>query len=216
MMTEARPRTKYRDPLEPINTIVSVLLWLVLALAVLLTVASVFGSGSFLGFGHATPTIDVPLFEQRGDVATIGWHVRPDTFVTTANYQIDVVHPDLAQRIWFTLMKLPDVVVIVGGLLLAYRIINRARRDGIYTPATARRIRVLGWLLVGAALVGPLVVEMASNRLLATLVTNHVGVVTHMFWDLPWVQLIFGATLLSIARIMRIGAEMNSELEATV
>jgi hypothetical protein len=83
--------------------------------------------------------------------------------------------------------------------------------------ATARQLNTLGWFLIGGALVRTLVEEIANNRLLATMVTDHVGWITSMYWDVQWTLLIvFGGALLSIARIMRIGARMSNELEATV
>lgn len=208
-----------RKPLEPIASIVGFLLAATAALTLLFAFITVFGSGnvSFMGLGpSAAPTVTVPVTEMRGDMKVYGWHVRPEVFAQPSGYRLDISAPDVAQRIWYTLAGLPSLVLYVGGLLLACRLISRARRDGLFTLATARGLRSLAWFLVGGSLVGMVVSEVANNRLLATMVTNHVGWITFDFWHVPWAMLIFGGALLSIARVMRIGVEMNDELAATV
>lgn len=218
---EGGPATQSRKPLEPIASIVGFLLAVMAALTLLSACVIVFGNGtstvSFLGLGRsAAPTVTVPVIELRGATRVYGWDVRPEVFVQPSDYRLDITAPDVAQRIWYTLAGLSSLVLYVGGLLLARRIIGRARRDGIFTLATARGLRSLGWFLVGGSLVGMVVSEVANNRLLATMVTNHVGWITFHFWHVPWAMLIFGGTLLSIARVMRIGVEMNDELSSTV
>ena len=222
---EGSPATQSRKPLEPIASIVGFLLAMMAALTLLFACVIVFGNGngngtstvSFLGLGRsAAPTVTVPVIELRGATKVYGWHVRPEVFVQPSDYRLDITAPDVAQRIWYTLSGLSSLLLYVGGLLLARRIISRARRDGIFTLATARGLRSLGWFLVGGSLVGMVVSEVANNRLLATMVTNHVGWITFHFWHVPWAMLIFGGTLLSIARVMCIGMEMNDELAATV
>ena len=47
-----------------------------------------------------------------------------------------------------------------------------------------------------------IVEEVANNRLLATMVTNHIGWVTSMYWHIPWTLLIFGGARRSVARVI--------------
>ncbi len=216
MTVDTRPIAKGRNPLEPIASIVELLLFATGALTLLGTAFTVFGSGSILGFGQAIPTLAAPVIEQRDDLPIYHWHLLADVSGQPSSYRLDVTHPDFAQRFWYTLTGLPTFVLAVGALLLAYRMIRRAQREGIYRVATARRLRTLGWFLIAGSLAAMLIEEVASNRLLATMVANHVGWVTMWFWHIPWALLVFGGTLLTIARIMRISARMNEELEATV
>jgi len=214
---ETRPIAEGRNPLEPIASIIALLLVAMGALTLLGTALTIFSTGSFLGFGsYATPRVDVPALADSGGLAVAGWHIRPGVFGSQSSLSIAVEHPDFTQRFWYTLIGLPTFVIIIAGLLMAHRTISRARRDGIHTVATARRVRTLGWFLIAGSLSGMLIEEVASNRLLATMVTNHVGWVTSLHWHFPWTLLIFGGTLLTIARVMRISARMNEELEATV
>ncbi len=122
----------------------------------------------------------------------------------------------MGQRIWYTLIMLPGILLFVGVLLLAYRLIRAAERDGIYTSATARRLRTLGWFLLAGALVKMVMEMVAANRLLATMVTNEVGWIGPIRWQIPWMVLLIATGLLTFARIMWTGAGMRDELQGTV
>jgi hypothetical protein len=111
---------------------------------------------------------------------------------------------------------LPGTVLFIGALLLIYRLIRGAERDGIYTAATAGRLRALGWFLLIGALVKMVVEMLAANRLLATMVTTQVGWTEPFRWETPWTVLLTAVGLLSFARIMRLGVEMRDDLQGTV
>ncbi|MEU8264201.1 DUF2975 domain-containing protein [Micromonospora sp. NPDC048999] len=209
-------QSKSRNPLEPVATVVSFLLAATSVLLVISAIATVFGSGSVMGIGHSFVYVDVPDIVSSSDLRTGQWILRVGTSANTIGYRLGVAHPDVGQRVWYTLTMLPGSALFIGALILLNRLIRGAKRDGIYTPATAKRLRTLGWFLLAGALTRMIVEAVAANRLLATMVANQVDWLRPNTWDTPWAVLLIAAGLLSFARVMRIGAEMRDDLQGTV
>ncbi|HEX5995854.1 MAG TPA: DUF2975 domain-containing protein [Jiangellales bacterium] len=207
---------KQRNPLEPMATLVSVLLGLTGVGLVASAVMTVVGIGSFMGFGELWVSVDVPHVGGSTDLRPVPWSLHDGVEVNTTGYRLFTTHPDVGQRVWYTLTLLPSSLLFIGALLLMYRLIRGAERDGIYTAATARRLRTLGWFLLIGAVVKMVVEMVAANRLLATMVANQVDWFGPIYWETPWAVLLTAAGLLSFARIMRIGAEMRDDLQGTV
>lgn len=205
-----------RNPLEPMATVVRVLLGLTGFVILASAVSTVVGTGSMMGLGRSSVYVDVPFIVGSSDLPLGPWNPHNAASVNTTGYRFFAADPDVEQRVWYTLTLLPGSVLFIGALLLVYRLVRGAERDGVYTAATARRLRTLGWFLLVGALVKMAVETAAANRLLATMVTNQVGWITPIFWQIPWTVLLTAAGLLSFARIMRIGAEMRDELQGTV
>ena len=152
----------------------------------------------------------------NADVPPSLWSPHDGVSVNTTGYRFFAGDPDVGQRLWYTLTLLPSALLFGGALLLAYRLIRGAERDGIFTVATAARLRTLGWFLLIGGLAKMVVETVATNRLLTTMVVSEVGWMRPGFWSIPWTVLVTAAGLLTFARIMRIGAEMRKDLEGTV
>jgi Protein of unknown function (DUF2975) len=204
------------SPLEPAASVVAVLLVLNTVVLVVGVVASVAGSGSFMGLGHGSVSVDVPFTAGSSGLPLGPWILRGEVTPNTIGYHFVVSHPDIGQRVWYTLTMFPGFLLFTGALLLVYRLIRGAARDGIYTSATAKRLRAIGWFLLIGALARATVEMVAANRMLATMVTNQVGWIGPIGWQLPWTMLLTAVGLLSFARIMRLGAIMQDDLQGTV
>jgi hypothetical protein len=198
------------------SSVVFVLLVLATAGAVAAVVGTVVGTGSVMGFGHAFIYVDLPDRVGSSDLPLGRWVLASDVSANTTGFRLFVEHADAGQRFWFTLTLLPGSVLFVGALLLAYRLIRSAQRDGIHTSNTAHRLRVLGWFLLAGSAVRAVVEMVAANRLLATMVTNPVGWIGPIPSDFPWAVGLTAIGVLTFARIIRIGAEMRDELASTV
>jgi len=209
-------RSKPRNPLEPMATVVSALLGLTGAGIAVTVLAAVVGSGGIMGLGQSFVYVDVPGIVGGSDLQSGQWNLHDGVLANTTGYRFFTTHPDVRQRVWYTLTLLPSSVLFIGALLLVFRLVRGAERDGIYTAATARRLRTLGWFLLIGAVVKMVVEMAAANRLLATMVTNHVEWIGPIFWETPWAVLLTAAGLLTFARIMRIGVEMRDDLQGTV
>lgn len=208
---------KARNPLEPLATVSGVLVTLVgLGLAVVVA-ATIFGTGSVLGLGrNASICVDVNGVTSLSDGRPAGYHPEAGVSPATTGYRFCADHPSVGQRTWYTVLHLPATLLFVGALLLVFLLVREAARNGIHTPATARRLHVLGWFLLAGAVLQVLVEQIASGRLLATMVTEQ----PRLFGDAPyhvgWAVLLAGVGVLSFARIVRVGAVMREDLEGTV
>lgn len=206
---------KSRSPLEPIATVVTLLLGLTGFALAASAVATVVGTGSIMGLGQGIVFVDVTGL-AGSDIQAMPWTPHDGVSTNTIGYRFFDANPDVGQRVWYTLTLLPGGVLFVGALLLAYRLIRGAERGGIYTEATIKRLRTLGWFLLSGALAKMVVEMVPANRLLATMVTDQVGWIGPVHWDIPWTVLLTAVGLLSLARILRIGAEMRDDLQGTV
>jgi Protein of unknown function (DUF2975) len=207
--TAAYPAAKSRNPLEPIATIIGYLVPIVGVLAVLSIILTLIGHG----YGDG-PTVTIPTDKSLPESHL--WHARPGVHAQTSQYSIDIVSANFGQRFLFTLAGIPAFILVIGALMLARRMLDRAQWEGIYTVATARRLRTLAWFLIGGSLVRMVIEGVANILLLNSMVTNWIWWADLQFFQLPLALLFLGAMLLSIARIVRIGAQMNDELQATV
>jgi hypothetical protein len=208
---------KSRNPLEPLASVTSGLLFLFAALVAMAIVATVVGSGSVLGWGRdASVCVDTPgLYVSGTGIKASGYQMNAGVDVMTSGYRFCVASPSTAQRLWFTLQQLPATVAGVGGLVLALLFIRHAERHGLYAAGVAVRLRVLGWFLLAVTVVMPLVQQFATTRLTETMTTGTSGPVDAAYhW--PWLTGLVGVAVLSFARIMRQGAVMREDLEGVV
>ncbi|MER5268962.1 hypothetical protein ABTZ99_43395 [Actinosynnema sp. NPDC002837] len=121
------------------------------------------------------------------------------------------------QHVLDFLSEAPTAVTRVGALLLLLLLLRRAALHGIYTPATAADVRRFGhyllWVLPAAAMVE----SIARTTLVHAAVTFDAGFASFFGeWEAPWFAVITGIALLSLAKIVRDGAEMRADLEGTV
>jgi len=145
---------------------------------------------------------------------------RPGASVSIdGSLQACLDHPGAGQWVLYGLMLIPPVIVWTGSLFLLWRTIRMARLAGPFTPQVASAMRRLGWFILGgsatvavihAAALGALLVQMISLPSPFAFVIY--GAVRGV---LPF-PLLAGAALLTLARIMRLGAVMNDEIRATV
>ena len=88
---------------------------------------------------------------------------------------------------------------------------------GLYSPATASRLRMLGWLLTLAGLAAS-IIESAAKIMIFIRLVDYPG----LGWFEPaqinfsFTTLITGLTLITVARVMILGVKMREELDVTV
>jgi hypothetical protein len=171
--------------------------------------------GPFLGVGGGLVSVDVSA-GYNVEIPADQWHLHPGVGVGTIGYSLYTRHPDVGQRLWYTLGELPTFLLFAGVLMLAHRLIRGAERDGLFTTTTAGRLRTLGVFVLCGALARTAVETVARQQLLASMVTSHDGWDYATGWELPMPMLMVGAAVLTAARIMRIGAGMHDELQGVV
>lgn len=116
-------------------------------------------------------------------------------------------------------MSLPSALVWAAVLFLLWRLMRAARRTGPFTVGVAAAMRRLGWLIIAGTAVAAAVQGFATDQLLNTMLTpsNTYGdAITDPIRALLPVPVLAGAALLTFARIIQRGAEMDAEIKATV
>jgi hypothetical protein len=165
------------------------------------------------------------VHQPQAEYANSAWAQSDVTARTGASVSINgslqacLDHPGAGQWVLYGLMLIPPVIVWTGSLFLLWRTIRMARLTGPFTVPVASAMRRLGWFILGgsaavavihAAALGALLVQMTSLPSPFAFVIS--GAVRGV---LPF-PLLAGAALLTLARIMRLGAVMDEEIRATV
>jgi len=218
-MTTTQQRRRLTEPLGSITWLLGRLLAFGLIAGAAFTV---FGSGSFEGFGrNAAICATQPNagYDNGGPYIHPGVAARPGASITiNGTLQACASHPGIGQRVLFTLMDLPSLLVWAVVLFLIWRVIAAARRDGPFTVRVAAAIRRLGWVVLAGNIAAGAVQGLALDQLLNTMLKPGIGyddAITGMFHALP-IALLVGAALLTFARIIRLGAQMDDEIQGTV
>lgn len=217
-MTKDTKTGTTRNPLEPLTSVTTVLLGLIAVGFAAVVASTVFGTGSILGFGRSA-VVCADTGDLTAGSATDGLdaQLRSGVDLMANGFRLCAAHPTIGQRLWYALEMLPTTVLFVGGILLAYLLVRNAARNGIYTDAIAGRLRVLGWFLLAGSLIQGVISPMAADKLLDTMITGSSGPLSAGApYQLTWPVLLTGVGVLSFARIMRIGATMQEDLEGTV
>jgi hypothetical protein len=167
----------------------------------------------------------VCVHQPQAQYGNSGWAqslvtARPGASVSIdGSLQACLDHPGAGQWVLYGLMLIPPVIVWTGSLFLLWRTIRMARLTGPFTVPVASAMRRLGWFILGgsaavavihAVALGALLVQMTSLPSPFAFVIS--GAVRGV---LPF-PLLAGAALLTLARIMRLGAVMDEEIRATV
>jgi hypothetical protein len=211
--------TDVRNPLEPVVTLVYIVVALVATLMGLAIVATIFGSGSLFGIGSPSVCVEarngiVPV-PQSGTNVVMG--ARDDVTSSARIVTLCTGAPATGQRILSTLNQLPTFLVFMGALALAVRLFHVVRRHGIFAMRTADHLRVVGWFVLAGELVATLAESLARFWLTRTMINDPLPALAWIGdWDLSLWGLFFGVVLISFARIMRVSAAMHEELDGTV
>lgn len=219
---EQKMTTQRTKLTEPLGTVTAFFGGFLLFTAAALLVLALFRPVSFGGFGDSAICASQPNIGYSGENWTshLGVGYRPGTSIAiNGTLQACALHPGIGQRILYTLMSLPSTLVWAAVLFLLWRVIREARRTGPFTVPVAVAMRRLGWLIIGGTAAAAAVQGFALDQLLNTMLTaqDHFGdVLTEPFRALLPVPVLAGAALLTFARIIRLGADMDDEIKATV
>ena len=194
------------------------------AILVLGVVTSLTGSGSIGGFGRgATPICATDPYmgiSNSPDPGVEPYQAKPgSTLDTTFNLRACTGHPTMGQRLLETLTSVPTVLLYGCILLLLWRIIRTAQRDGPFTLRVAATMRLLGWIVMAGAVAAAVIQQPALGMLINSMLTRAAESPGSAFgsalYALLPVPLLAGAALITFARIIRLGASMDDELKAT-
>jgi len=214
--------TERRKLTEPLRSVTAIFGGLLLASTVIGVIFTLAGSGSLWGFGHVPICATQPGTYGSGDWATaqLGVAARPGaSLAVTGALQACASHPGTGQRALYTLTSLPGWLVWGCVLFLLWRVISAARRTGPFTARTAAAMRRLGWLIIAGSVVAALIQGFALDELLNTMLmprTSFYNLIISTLQALLPVPALAGAALLTFARFIRLGADMDDEIKGTV
>lgn len=154
-----------------------------------------------------------------GDTAHLGISPQPGVTISiNGTLQACTLHPTFSQRLMYTFMGLPTVLVWAAVLLLLWWLLRAARSIGPFTLLVAARMRWLGWVVLLGTLAATAAESAATVALLNTLLraqTSFGYAVANLTHVLP-VPLLIWAALLTFARIVHLGTAMDEDIQGTV
>ncbi|MFJ3978675.1 DUF2975 domain-containing protein [Streptomyces sp. NPDC090021] len=208
--------TQDRKLLEPLATVVSVGLRLLIGLLLISGVLSVI-NGSAPLWGTADTCVTADWVTSSSGAADSTFAVREGAHVN-AIPQYCAENSDAAQQLLAVLGHLPSLVVLIGGLALLNRLLTSAARDGVHTLQSATRLRSLGWWLLAGCLIAEITEAAAQAALLATMTDQGKSSVetTMQLLSPPYVMILTALGVLTFARITKAGAAMREDLEGVV
>jgi hypothetical protein len=209
---------------EPLATTTAVFGMLFAAVTIAAAVATLVGTGTLGGLGHARVCVTDPNI-GGGDGTnpfTGAYAARPGAQLQPPNAPLSAcaLHPGFGQHLLYSLIAMPQVLLWGGILLLLWRLLVIARRGGPFTARVAGAMRVLGWYIIAGSVFAAAIAQLATVLLLGALVSPRpegIGLVAvAALRVLVPVPALAGAALLTFARIVRLGAAMDDELRGTV
>jgi hypothetical protein len=219
------PGTLPKDPWRPLSRTLTAVLALLAAIA-LLTIGSPLLQGhlsldwSYFGFGpaHSAPCMTTHMQSYNVDSIQVAGLKAGDDILLQSVYVCDN-HAGGTERMALSLMALAARVFQIGGLFLMLRLLRGEARRGTFSDETVGRLRFLGWFLV----VGELLLAAdgaVTHRLFIDSVAVNVSVASIRGWLDLWhpsyLVVLVGVGLVAFARVVKVGAAMREDVEATV
>jgi hypothetical protein len=213
-MTTSNERRRLTEPLGWVTTFFG---GLMIIAALIGTAFLVFGSGTFGGVPGFV-CVTQPGTEYGGDWSTAAVTARPGHSINIiGSLQVCADHATLGEDALSIMAALPAVLFWGGVLFMLWRIMVTARRNGPFTRRVAAAVQRLGWFIIIGSTAAAVVHLLAIDTLLTTMTKitspfpNLILVPLHM----P-IPILTGAALLTFARIVRAGAVMDAEIQATI
>jgi len=210
-------RRKLTQPLSGLFSFIAVLL-AGAAGAALLALALGAGGITVFGLGGGPACATAPINGVSVNSTTELSGIRPGaTAGTGSTVSVCVQHPSAGQHALAFLTEAPNELLFLAILVLVLRLLVVVRRQGPFVAQVAGRLRFLGWLILAGGLAASVVQSAATAYLLQTTISDPVPVLIDTINGAnPWVPLLAGCALLTLARIMRAGARMQDDLAGTV
>jgi hypothetical protein len=223
------PKTR-RKITQPLSGTVSVIIRLILLGLILPVLLAALNNGrvTLYGFGlsNACATVTVNgLLEDGGQPLA---HVRRGMFSSPSTVDLCANHPTFGQRVLVTLTQAPANLLWIAVLILLLLLIRTVRRNGPFDLSVTRRVRFLAWFILAASVIVNGIQAAAAAEFTATADPNQIPGGSDMgvpvvqdtingALGINWIPLLLVVGgLLTLARIIGIGAQMHDDLAGTV
>jgi len=202
-----------RNPLEPIATTVGCMTMLLVAALLL----GLFAHQSPWGNGPVCTSVSA----NEGGIFNTPVAVRglaPGVHASLGSVAICTNHPTSHLRLAGLLLAWPYTILWLIFLFRLNGLLQAASLPGgLYSPATASRLRKLGWLLTLGGLAAS-IIQSSARIVIFTRLVRYPG----LGWFEPgqisfsFTTFMIGLTLITVARVMSLGVKMREELDVTV
>jgi hypothetical protein len=186
------------------------------------------GRIAMFGFGQSAACATVTVNGVAGTDQPVG-PLKPgasSSLSSAGTVALCAGHPTLAQRFLVLLTQAPTTLLWLAVLVLLWLLVRTVRRNGPFDICVTRRLRFLGWFALAAYLAVQAVQSYAAAAFTATVhlpsadnpgpvpvVADTINGVLSTDW-IPLLLVVCG--VLTLARIVRIGAQMHDDLAGTV
>src|SRR5499427_5848848 len=166
--------TSNRKLTEPLET-TTLFFGVIFAAALLLgALATLVGTGTVGGLGHAQVCVtDTNTGGGCRGIQFAGTYAaKPGAQLPPPDAPLSAcaLHPGFGQRLLYSLMTIPGVLLWGGILLLLWRLLVIARRYGPFTTRVAGAMRVLGWYIIAGAVLAAAIEQLSMVLLFGSLV----------------------------------------------
>lgn len=206
---------------EPLGGAVSTILILIGALLVTGLLVLPWNHVSLGGYGAGPTCANVPLngLTEVGGGNVLA-HMRAGAYASTGGQVLACANrPTFGQRTLVTLTQVPTAVLYLAILLLLWQLVSTVRKAGPFAPLVAARLRFLAWFILVGVLVVTAGESIAQSAFASTVVADSVPVISNAVnaelsgWVPP---VLIACGLLTLARVMRVGARMSEDLAGTI
>jgi len=150
-------------------------------------------------------------------------HLTVDGLVHGAQATADLVtlcasNPSPGLRLLGLMASWPPAILWLILLLRLRGLFRTASKlGGLYAPATAGRLRFLGWIMTAGAIAVAILGSVAKWLIYNNLVHYPGGGSFNPdYITFPFTFFFLGLALLTVARVMRVGTTMREELDVTI
>ncbi len=205
---------------QPLGNVV----YLILVFSVGLVLIGLLGAAgnrhvTIFGFGHESACTDVPMNGLTNNGGKLLAHMRPGTFSSASQAYVCANQPTLRQRVLVTLAQAPAAALYLVVLMLLLRLLRAVRQKGPFAVVITRQLRFLAWFILAGSLAVAAGQGAATSLFASTVVTDPVPVASNAINGAIgglFTPLIIACGLLTLARVIRVGARMNDDLAGTV
>jgi hypothetical protein len=203
---------------QPLGGAVKFILVLAAALLLIVLIFAVFGTIELGGLGSGPACAGVHLNGMAVTGPAVA-HLRPGTTASGGRVMLCASHPTAGQRALVGLTWAPSIALYLAVILLLGHLLRVLRSAGPFAVTVARRLRFLGWFVLAGSLMVVVGQSAAQSAFVSTVITSSVPAVRNAAeagLAVIFVPLLIACGLLTLARVIRAGAQMSDDLAGTV
>jgi hypothetical protein len=203
---------------QPLGGAVKFILVVAAVLVGIVLIFAVFGTIQLggLGSGPACTGVRLDGITVAGPAVA---HLRPGATSSASQITLCASHPTVGQRALVSLTWVPAVALYLAVVLLLAQLLRAVRTAGPFAVTVARRLRFLGWFILAGSVIVAAGQSAAQSAFASTVAAGDVPAVGHAVSAgiaVLLVPLLIACGLLTLARVIRAGAQMSDDLAGTV